>query len=197
MLRILREKAKYFYFLFFIVIITFVFYFGWDITRQTTPSYVAEVAGQKISSERFWRHYEETRRIYSEIFKQKDNKELDSFIKNKVLQDLIDEEVIFWFAYQNKIQATEKEIQDAIINDPRFMRNGIFQKDIYFQTLKLNRITPSQYEAYLARQITFFKTVQFILGAKDSSIADDVFLKSFLNSLKQQILIKINKDALV
>ncbi|MCS7242406.1 SurA N-terminal domain-containing protein [Candidatus Caldatribacterium sp.] len=197
MLKILRQKAKYFYFLFFIVIITFVFYFGWDIAREAEPIYVAEVAGKKITKERFWREYEETRRVYKEILKQKENKEMENFIKNKVLEDLINEEVIMWFAQKYKIEATEKEIQDAIVNDPRFKRDGVFQKEIYFQVLKLNRITPAQYESYLKRQITLAKTLQIILSAKDLSIPDDVFLKSFLNGIKSKISIKINRDVLI
>lgn len=195
MIKTLRKNAKYFYFLFFLVIITFIF---WGVGTVDKPKveYVAEVDRQKIPAEKFWRNYEETRRFYREIFKDK-AEEMEKGLKEKVLEDLINEEVLLWLAKKYDIEATDKEIQDAIINDPRFMRNGVFQKDIYFQTLKLNRLSPAQYEALLKRDITIGKTLQVIASSKGvSEISDEVYIKAFLNSIKTKIPIKINKEAL-
>ncbi|MDI1472152.1 MAG: SurA N-terminal domain-containing protein [Thermodesulfovibrio sp.] len=195
MLKTLREKAKYFYFLFFLVIITFVF---WGVGTVDKPKieYVAEVDGQKIYAEKFWRNYEELRRAYREVFGEKAS-EMDKDLKERVLEDLINEEVLLWIAKKYDIEATDKEVQNAIINDPRFMRNGVFQKDIYFQILKLNRMTPAQYEAYLKREITIGKTLQLIASAKGKNeISDEVFIKAFLKSVKENIPIKINKEAI-
>jgi len=194
-LKTLREKAKYFYFLFFLVIITFVF---WGVGTVDKPKieYVAEVDGQKIYAEKFWRNYEELRRVYREVFGEKAS-EIDKDLKERVLEDLINEEVLLWIAKKYDIEATDKEVQNAIINDPRFMRNGVFQKDIYFQILKLNRMTPAQYEAYLKREITIGKTLQLIASAKGKNeISDEVFIKAFLKSVKENIPIKINKEAI-
>ncbi|WP_353683721.1 SurA N-terminal domain-containing protein [Thermodesulfovibrio sp. 3907-1M] len=195
MIKTLRKNAKYFYFLFFLVIITFVFWGVGTVDKQHS-SVVAEVAGQKITSERFWRSYEETRRLYREVFKEKAAK-MEENLKEKVLEDLINEEVLLYLAKKYAVEATEREIQDAIINDPRFQRNGIFQKDIYFQILRLNRITPEQYEASLKRDITIGKIFQIIMLAKDrADISDEAFFKSFLKAVKSNIPIKINKEAL-
>jgi peptidyl-prolyl cis-trans isomerase D len=195
-IKILREHAKYFYFLFFLVIITFIF-FGIGTVDKPKIEYVAEVEGQKISAEKFWRNYEEIRRFYREVYKEKAT-EMEQGLKEKVLEDLINEEVLLWFAKKYAIETTDKEVQNVIINDPRFMRNGIFQKDIYFQILKLNRLTPSQYEAYLKREITIGKTLQIIASSKGiTEISDEVYIKAFLNSIKPQIAIKINKEALL
>jgi len=194
-IKTLRKNAKYFYFLFFLVIITFVFWGVGTVDKQHSPV-IADVAGQKITAERFWRNYEETRRIYREIFKDK-AVEMEQNLKEKVLEDLVNEEVLLYLAKKYGIEATDKEIQDAIINDPRFMRNGVFQKDVYFQILKLNRITPQQYEAFLQREITIRKTLQVILLAKDrGEVSDEAFIKSFLKAVKTNIPIKINKEAL-
>lgn len=196
MIKTLRKNAKYFYFLFFIVIITFIFYFGWDITRTSTQKFVAEVAHQRIPAERFWRAYEDARKFYKEIFKERAF-EMGKKLKENVLEELINEEVLLYIAEKYEIQATDKELQDAIINDPRFMRNGVFQKDIYFQILSLNRITPQQYEALLKRQITIAKTLQIIGGAKgDDELSQEVFIKSYLKAVKAYIPVKINKEAL-
>ncbi|GAQ95189.1 peptidyl-prolyl cis-trans isomerase D [Thermodesulfovibrio aggregans] len=195
MIKTLRKNAKYFYFLFFLVIITFVFWGVGTVDKQHSPV-VAEVEGQKITAERFWRNYEETRRIYRELFKEKAT-ELEQSLKEKVLEDLINEEVLLYLAKKYEIEVTDKEIQDAIINDPRFQRNGVFQRDIYFQILKLNRITPQQYETSLQREMTIRKTLQTIMLAKDrTDISDEAFLKSFLKAVKSKISIKINKEAI-
>lgn len=195
MLKTLRENAKYFYFLFFLVIITFIF---WGVGTVDKPKieYVAEVDGQKIYAEKFWRNYEELRRVYREVFGEKAS-EIDKDLKERVLEDLINEEVLLWIAKKYEIEVTDKEVQNAIINDPRFMRNGVFQRDIYFQILKLNRITSAQYEAYLKREITIGKTLQLITSAKGKNeISDEIFIKAFLKSVKENIPIKINKEAI-
>lgn len=196
MIKTLRKNAKYFYFLFFLVIITFVF---WGIGTVDKPKvdYVAEVDGQKILADKFWRNYEEMRRFYREVFKDK-AEEIEKGLKEKVLEDMINEEVLLWIARKYEIQATDKEVQNAIINDPRFMRNGVFQKDIYFQVLKLNRLKPEQYEAYIKREITIGKTLKLIANSKEpSDIPDEQYIKAYLNSVKQKIPIKINKEALM
>lgn len=195
MIKTLRKNAKYFYFLFFLVIITFVF---WGVGTVDKPKvdYVAEVEGEKIYADKFWRNYEEIRRFYREIFKEKAD-EMEKGLKERVLEDLINEEVLLWLAKKYNIEATEKEIQDAILNDPRFMRNGVFQKDIYFQILKLNRLNPAQYEASLKRNITIGKTLQVIASSKgESEISDEAYIKAYLNAVKSNMKIKINKEAL-
>lgn len=195
MIKTLRKNAKYFYFLFFLVIITFVF---WGVGTVDKPKvdYVAEVEGEKIYADKFWRNYEEIRRFYREIFKEKAD-EMEKGLKERVLEDLINEEVLLWLAKKYDIEATEREIQDAIVNDPRFMRNGVFQKDIYFQILKLNRLNPAQYEASLKRNITIGKTLQVIASSKgESEISDEAYIKAYLNAVKSKMKIKINKEAL-
>ncbi|WP_297209314.1 MULTISPECIES: SurA N-terminal domain-containing protein [Thermodesulfovibrio] len=195
MIKTLRKNAKYFYFLFFLVIITFVF---WGVGTVDKPKvdYVAEVEGEKIYADKFWRNYEEIRRFYREIFKEKAD-EMEKGLKERVLEDLINEEVLLWLAKKYNIEATEREIQDAIVNDPRFMRNGVFQKDIYFQILKLNRLNPAQYEASLKRNITIGKTLQVIASSKgESEISDEAYIKAYLNAVKSKMKIKINKEAL-
>lgn len=195
MIKTLRQNAKYFYFLFFLVIITFVFWGVGTVDKQTS-AVVAEVAGQKIYAQTFWRNYEDARRFYREVFKDK-AVEMEKDLKEKLLEDLINEQVLLYLAKKYGIEATEKEVQDAIINDPRFMRNGVFQKEIYFQILKLNRITPAQYEESLKKQIVLTKTMQTIIQAKDSKdISDEEFIKSYLRAVKTSIPIKINKEAL-
>ncbi|MCS7215356.1 MAG: SurA N-terminal domain-containing protein [Thermodesulfovibrio sp.] len=195
MIKTLRKNAKYFYFLFFLVIITFVFWGVGTVDKQHTEI-VAEVEDQKITAERFWRKYEEARRFYREITGQK-SEEIENRLKEKILEDLINEEILLYLAKKYQIEATNKEIQDAIINDPRFKRNGVFQKEIYFQILKLNRITPAQYESSLKRDITIGKTLQIIMLAKDKNhISDEAFLKAFLRAIRKNISVKINKEAL-
>lgn len=195
MIKTLRKNAKYFYFLFFLVIITFVFW-GVGTVDKPKADYVAEVEGEKIYADKFWRNYEEIRRFYRELFKEKAD-EMERGLKERVLEDLINEEVLLWLAKKYNIEATEKEIQDAIVNDPRFMRNGVFQKDIYFQILKLNRLNPAQYEASLKRNITIGKTLQVIASSKgESEISDEAYIKAYLNAIKSKMKIKINKEAL-
>ncbi|MFQ3573288.1 MAG: SurA N-terminal domain-containing protein [Thermodesulfovibrionales bacterium] len=207
MLKALRQHARYFYFLFVIVIITFIF---WGIGTKDDRSVVivAEVEGYKITSEEYWRSYENVRNNYRQLFQENFTEEIEKGLKLKemVLNNLIDQKASLVIADQLKITVSDKEVQDAIIRDPRFARDGIFRKDIYLRTLELNRIRPEQYENSLRQQIILMKVGRFLeesVGSIDDANNKDkqsemamkmMLIQSFVEQSKQRMKIKINRD---
>jgi peptidyl-prolyl cis-trans isomerase D len=217
MLQAMRKHAKYFYFLFFIIILSFIF---WGVAIDTpTAVTVAEVGNKRITIEEYWRAYENTRQIYREIFGEQFTPELEKKLnlREAVLNTLIDEKVLLITAQQLGIKITNKELQDAIMNDPRFMRDGVFRSDIYFRALQISRLTPQMFEESLRRQLTLQKMSRLIGSVIDlapfelarmpdnekevSEVARvellnkiDTALISFARSMRQNIKVTVNME---
>jgi peptidyl-prolyl cis-trans isomerase D len=216
----MRKHARFFYFLFFIVIITFIFWGVGGLDQPTSVS-VAQIGEEKITVEEYWRAYENVRNAYRDLYQGKLDEEAEKKLqlKESVLNNLIEQRVLLLAAKSLGITVTDKELQSAIMRDPRFMRDGVFRKDVYFRTLELNRRTPEQYEQFMRRELVLQKMRRMIDSAVDMTPAEtaqlpadealgaqlkqallsqkrSVALKSFVESIKEKMEVKINKDAI-
>ncbi|MEW6115955.1 MAG: SurA N-terminal domain-containing protein [Nitrospirota bacterium] len=218
MLQSMRKHAKFFYFLFFIVILSFVFWGVGTQDRQTTVS-VAEIGKEKITAEEYWRTYERMREMYREMYKGQLTEEVEKNMKLKetVLNGLVEEKVLLVAARDIGMTVTDRELQDVISNDPRFMRDGIFRQDVYFKALELSRITPEAFENSLREQLLAGKMRRLIWASVEVGPADlknmpadekqaaaimqtmlmskrNEAVKSYVDGLKQRMNVKVNID---
>ncbi len=138
----MRKHARYFYVLFIIVILSFIFW-GVGPLDKPTELTVAEVGKEKITIEEYWRTYENARTMYRQIFRDQFNEELEKKLnlKEAVLESIINERVMLAAAADMGITVSDLEVQDAILSNPQFKRDGVFKKEVYFRTLELNRMT--------------------------------------------------------
>jgi len=180
---------------------------------------VAEVGKHKITAEEYWRSYENVNRFYREIYKEKFNEEMEKKLnlKEKVLDSMIQERVLLVAAKEEGIGITDKELQEAITHEPAFMRNGVFDKSIYVNRLKLMRITVEEYENAKRQELTLNKmrhlielsvdvpdmsaNLQKLSGDEKSmnmlreamlSEKKEKALRSYVEGLKRDIKIKID-----
>jgi parvulin-like peptidyl-prolyl isomerase len=218
MLKALRKHAKFFYVLFFIVIISFIFW-GVGTVDKSSAVPVAEVGKEKISVEEYWTTYDRMRQFYRNLMKEKFTEEMEKQLnlRQRVLDDLIDERVLLITARKMGVTVGDEELQDAVMNDPTFMREGKFSKEIYLRTLQLNRLTPEGYEALKRREILLGKMqrligesvdvtdVDFPQGAGNEKTKEPFRLgmlqdmrnkavKSYIEGMKKQMRIKINEQ---
>jgi peptidyl-prolyl cis-trans isomerase D len=218
MLKTMRKYAKFFYFLFFIVILSFIFWGVGPLDKPTAVS-VAEIGKEKITVEEYWRAYENVRQQLRDLYKEKFDEDMEKGMKLKetVLNSLIDERVLLISASELGITVTDKELQDAIVNDPRFMRDGVFRKDVYFRTLDLNRLTPEMFENSMRQHLTLLKMRRLIASAIDVTPLDlkgvtgdekkiaearqailmdksNAAIKSYVDSVKQRMKFKVNME---
>ncbi|MEW6068399.1 MAG: SurA N-terminal domain-containing protein [Nitrospirota bacterium] len=220
MLKVLRKHARYFYVLFFIVIITFIFW-GVGTVDKTPAEIIAEVGKYKITAEEYWRTYDRVYRFYREIYKDKfdDDMEKKLNLKENVLYSMIDEHVLLIAAKKQGINISDEELQDSIMHEPAFMRNGVFDKSVYLNRLRLNRITPELYENSKRHELILKKMRRLIELSVDTSEVDinleqvsgdkhlakifyeqmlndkkEKAVKSYIEGFKKQVKIKINKN---
>lgn len=216
MLKAMRKHAKYFYVLFVIIIISFIFWgVGTDNNSAKVP--VAEVEKQRITPEEFWIAYDRAREFYKQQFKEKFDEAMEKQLnlKQRVLDSLVDERVLLIAAGKAGIKVTDEEVRDAIVNDPFFLREGVFNQEVYERVLKLNRMTPEIFEPMRRRELTVARMSRLIGESVDLTEADlkqisgdeqtlnalrqaimrdkrERAVKSYVEGLKKQMKIKLN-----
>jgi len=218
MLQAMRKHAKYFYVLFFIIIITFVFWGVGTVDKTGNVEVIAEVGQHKITVEEYWKAYDRTFRFYKEVYKDAFNEKMQKDLKEKVLDSLMDEKVLLIASKEAGISVSDEELQDSISSERAFLKNGVFDRDVYINRLRLNRITPEVFENMKRQELTFEKMRRLIELSVDATALDiqlpqpsgneqaaDMIrqammgdkkgkaLKSFIEGYKKSLKIKINK----
>jgi parvulin-like peptidyl-prolyl isomerase len=221
MLESMRKHAKYFYVLFFIVILTFIFWGVGTVDKTGPLQIVAEVGKYKITDDDYWKRYDRIYRFYRDMYKDKFDEEMEKKmnLKENVLDSLVNEKVLLIVAEDAGITVRNEELQEAITREPAFLKNGVFDKEVYLNRLRLNRITPEFFESEKRRELLLTKISRFIELSADitdidtqtlqASVNEEVAkmlgdallndkkekaLKSYIEGYKKKIKIKINKQ---
>jgi peptidyl-prolyl cis-trans isomerase D len=160
----MRHHAKYFYVLFFIVILSFVFWGVGTVDKSDRSSVVAEVGKYKITGEEYSRSYGRIYDFYRDMYKEKFDEEMQKKLKLKenVLYSLVDNRVLLIAAKENGITVTDDELNEAIKNEPAFLKNGSFDNEVYQNRLRLMRLTPEFYESAKRQELTLAKMRRLI-----------------------------------
>jgi hypothetical protein len=218
MLQAMRKHAKYFYVLFFIIIITFVFWGVGTVDKTGNVEVIAEVGQHKITVEEYWKAYDRTFRFYKEVYKDAFNEKMQKDLKEKVLDSLMDEKVLLIASKEAGISVSDEELQDSISGERAFLKNGVFDKEVYINRLRLNRITPEVFENMKRQELTYEKMRRLVELSVDATALDiqlprpsgneqaaDMIrqammgdkkgkaVKSFIEGYKKSLKIKINK----
>lgn len=194
MLKIMRHHAKYFYVLFFIVILSFIFWGVGTVDKTSSGGIVAEVGKYKITQEEYFRAYDNAFKFYKDLYKEKFDDEMQKKLKLKdtVLDSLIGSRVLLIAAADNGIKVSDEELNQAIMNEPAFMKDGVFNNQIYQNTLRLSRpsLTPEIYESMKRQELTVTRMTRLIeLSAAPPAIdmanvsADEQTLKSLKEAM--------------
>jgi hypothetical protein len=218
MLKMMRTNAKYFYILFVVVILSFIF---WGIG----PKYggeegdaVAEVGPYKITTQEYWRAYNNTFKFYRELYKDKFDEDMQKKLnlKENVLNAMVDNRLLLLAAANNGMTVSDDELNRAIESEPAFMRDGVFDMNVYQNRLRLERITPEIYEASKRQELAIQKMRRLIelsvavpagdlarLQADEKnaqalqallSAAKDNAVRSYLDGFRKEVKIKIYEN---
>ena len=196
--------------------IAFVF---WGIAppENTAKNYIAVIEDEKISMESYWRAYDnEYQKAKEQYSNPEDIEKLN--LEERVLSSLVDRKVLLVAANRAGLKTTESELQEAIMNVPIFQRNGVFNEDIYRNYLRIKRQTPQIFETRLRNDMLILKMSRIIsetaeLSSEELKILDSIkggnknqlaeifrssksnqTIKAYIESIKKQLDIKINRD---
>lgn len=221
MLQSMRKHARYFYVLFFIVILTFIFWGVGTVDKTGPAEIVAEVGKYKITKDDYWKKYDRVYRFYRDIYKDKFDEEMEKKLdlKGNVLDSLVDEKVLLIVAQEAGMTVSDEELQEAIKREPAFLKNGVFDKDVYLNRLRLNRLSPEMFEGVKRQELLMTKITRFIELSVDVTDTDmqtaqasgneevakmlsqailndkqEKALKSYIEGYKKRIKIKVRKE---
>ncbi|MBI5056466.1 MAG: SurA N-terminal domain-containing protein [Nitrospirae bacterium] len=198
-----------------IIIITFIFW-GIGPKDRNQSTVVAQVEDEKISTEKYWRAYENELKRRKDVNPNEEPKKQQ--LQEQVLNMLIDRAVLTIAAQKAGITIPEKDLQDAIVNIPYFQRDGVFDPEIYSRALRLNRLTTQAFENDLREDLLVSKMSKLVgetaeLTPDEIKILDSIgtgnqeqllqifrsnksnqIINAYIESVKRQLKITVNKD---
>ncbi|MGB9627755.1 MAG: SurA N-terminal domain-containing protein [Thermodesulfobacteriota bacterium] len=183
MLRILREHATSWMLrgILILVAVTFISWGGFYLLREEKHSYVAKVDGKIIGEREYNEHYQSAIRQYREAlgpsFSEKFLEEIH--LKEKVLDQLIDKILILQEAKRLGLTVSDEELREAIESFPAFQVNGQFDKRQYERFLRLNRLTPEEFEQMQRESLLFSKLVHLI-KSNGGKVSDQELFEIYL-----------------
>jgi len=141
-----------------IVIVVFIFYFG-SMRGSDKADAIATINGKAISRLDFQKEYQFLvdfyRQRYGGALTDKMIKELN--LKQQAYDNLIHQAIILKKATDLNLAATDEDVRTAILSNPVFHRDGVFDEQMYQQALRYNRMTPADFESAQKREMTIAK----------------------------------------
>lgn len=166
MIKLLREAAHdYPWFLksiMGVLALAFIITMGWWGFGEQAGNVVASVGDQMIPLDEFRRAYENTYRFYKD---KGQNDIKDEFLKQFVLEQLIDNRMWLHAAKEMGLTVSDEDLRKAIMQRTEFQRNGNFDPEAYRRLLAANRLTPASFEAMEAKDILTNKARLVIMDA--------------------------------
>ncbi|MCX8042993.1 MAG: SurA N-terminal domain-containing protein [Desulfobacterota bacterium] len=151
--------------LFAVIIIVFVFFYGFsDLRKSERGAVIATVGGKKVYLTEYLTAYKNTLQLYRTLYKDQLSDEMIEKLglKQKVLDDLIDREILLQEAARLKVRVSPDTVRAAITSMPVFQENGAFSERLYQRALSYYGMTPADFERDKERELVL-KTLQDML----------------------------------
>ncbi len=153
MLKSMRRHAKYFYALFVVIIISFIFWGVGGMGNGKDKQIVASVGGTKISLNQYWRVYQRAEDSARDTYGAKFDDKMKQALEKQVLGEMVVNEILSHAAHSAGVTVTNDELRAAIASEPAFRQGGAFSRNAYLNVLRMNRITPEEYESSLRQEL--------------------------------------------
>jgi peptidyl-prolyl cis-trans isomerase D len=134
--------------LFWIIIAVFVLWGVGSFTGGDTL-YAASVNGETITPKEVRRTAQQLERFYRQLYRDNLSPEMAKALdfKNRALDQMINGALMRQEAKRLGFSVSEEEIRDAIQAIPGLNADGRFQREVYFRYLRMQGITPTDFEA--------------------------------------------------
>jgi peptidyl-prolyl cis-trans isomerase D len=164
-----------------LVAVTFISWGGYSFFREKKVTYAAKVNGVTIE----WREYNDAfqnaikqyREAMGPAFTEKMIEELR--IKDQILDNLLSKILILQEAKRLELSIPDEELRAAIESVPAFQVNGRFDKRNYERFLRLNRVTPEEFEQSQRDSLLLSKVVGLI-KMNGGKVSDEEVLDTYL-----------------
>jgi len=125
---------------------------------------VAKVGDVEISQGELQKAYSRLYNQYNQVFKGNfDEEKAKQFgLDKQALQSLVQQALVLNLAKEYDLSVSNKEVIKLLRSQKAFFKNGLFDKDLYKQVLSQNRLTPTEYEAELKKELLIEKTLKLL-----------------------------------
>jgi len=179
----MQRHKKYLVVTIWISVIAFVGagFVGWGAYdfNSDRASAIAKVGDRKITVQEYQLAYANYYNFYNNMLgggltqEKADQMNLEKM----VIQSIINETLILAYADEIGLRVTQEEIKNALASDTAFQKNGVFDKETYYNVIKQSQIKAKDYEKGLEKQILLAK-VQNILKLKPTEAEKELFVSS-------------------
>ncbi len=179
----MQRHKKYLVVTIWISVIAFVGagFVGWGAYdfNSDRSSAVAKVGDRKVTVQEYQMAYANYYSFYNNMLgggltQEKADK---MGLEKIVMQSIINETLILVYADEIGLRATDDEVMSVLVSDKAFQKDGVFDKERYYSTIKQSRIKAKDYENGLQKQILLSK-VQKILKLKPTEVEKEIFTSS-------------------
>ena len=126
--------------------------------KYGSSKFAIKIDKTTISMDEYRTTYNNIENTFRQLFGDQYSKYIKNInIKEKVINDLIENQLFYQDAIDKKIPISEKEMLYEIAKIPSFNSSGKFDKNRYLQILSLNRISPSSFEYSVRKQLLINK----------------------------------------
>jgi peptidyl-prolyl cis-trans isomerase D len=150
-----------------LIIIVFIAFYDGSKYRDTGGQDVAEVNGEVITQREFALEYERAVDRYRELLKGSLSPEMlkSLNIKRTLLDGLIEKRLLLQEARAMGLTVTDDELASFLSLAPEFQVAGHFNKERYIQLLRVNKLTPSDFEEQQRQELTIQRLYGLILDS--------------------------------
>jgi peptidyl-prolyl cis-trans isomerase D len=137
-----------------LIIVVFVLW-GMGRIKSKEETIVAKVGGDYITRVEFDRAYQNFYEYYMRIFGEQVSPDLlkGLNIKQQALDQLINTAIIQQGIQQMRLQVSEEELRDAILQYPAFQRGGKFDRNLYERFMRSMGLDIEQFQAMIQRDL--------------------------------------------
>lgn len=201
MLDLIRRKKKTFIIkvVFWSIIATFVgtIFLVWGRGSDDGPSgstFAVRINGDSVALEDYQSAYANIYRVYQNVYRDQLTPALEKQLnlRQQALDALIEQELLLQEAGQRQLQVDKKELVESIARIPAFQKDGTFDKDIYIQVLRGQRLTPDTFETLQKRDLLIEKVRSNI--RQDISVNDSEIQQEYRDRNEKVDLLLVRVD---
>lgn len=177
MLRLMRKHARSWGMIMMlgIIIIVFIFYFGYS-RNQSQANIMATLDGKVISYTDYRREYDNLLDLYRNQLGRNFSEEIIKLLnlKEKAFDKLLSQAIMLAKAEELDLRVDDEELKSSIMSYPAFQRDGSFDQHVYEGTLRLNKLTPEDFETR-QRQMLLATKLQNLITAGIHVSDEEIF----------------------
>jgi len=157
MLELMRKHARSWIMktLLGIIIVVFVFYFG-TVTSEREAQTIANLDGKILAVVDYQKEYGDLLEFYRQRFGPALNEEIIKGLnlRQQAFDNLIFKAIALNKAEELKLTVTDEDVRESILKHPGFQFGGAFDRRLYENALRSNRMTAEQYELRQREMLT-------------------------------------------